>query len=149
METNKQIQVKLTKAGDVLLLKDRLRQEDLADLRASGSTPLRSLMEGYAFSDECYSVFVDNLIIGMFGFCKLTHSIWFLGSDECNECKREWLKVARSYIKHFLELSNVLANTVSIENKLHIKWLKRMGAKFSVPYLINNHYFQDFYIIRT
>ena len=42
----------------------------------------------------------------------------------------------------------ILTNTVSTKNTLHIKWLKRMGAKFSAPYLINDHYFQDFYIIK-
>jgi hypothetical protein len=145
---NKNFKVEQTKAEDVLLLKDRLRREDLADLRASNSTPLRSLMEGYTFSDECYSVFVGDLVIGMFGFCKFTRSIWFLGSEECADCKKEWLKVASEYINHFLEITPVLTNTVSVENILHIKWLKRMGAKFSVPYYINGYLFQDFYIIK-
>ena len=77
----------------------------------------------------------------------LSYLIW-LGSDECEHCKRQWIRTAGYYIKHFLEISPILTNTVSTKNTLHIKWLKRMGAKFSAPYLINDHYFQDFYIIK-
>ena len=140
--------VKKTKAGDVALLVDNLRQDDVDELTASGSTPLISLMNGYLLSDECYSAFVNNHIIGMFGVNYQTHSIWFLGNDLSATVKKEWIRTASYYIKHFLELSPVLTNTVSIKNTVHIKWLKRMGAKFSAPYLINNHLFQDFYIIK-
>lgn len=140
--------IKITKAEDVLNLIGHLRQDDLDELSIKGHTDLIALMDGFIFSDECYSVFVNNHIIGMFGFSKQTQSIWFLGSDECATYKREWLRSARYYIRHFLEVSPILTNTVSIKNELHIKWLKRMGAKFSAPYLINDHYFQDFYIIK-
>ena len=141
--------VKLTKAEDVVNLIGHLRQDDLDELQIKGHTDLIALMDGYIFSDECYSVFVNNHIAGMFGVSKRTKSIWFLGSDECEHCKRQWIRTAGYYIRHFLEISPVLTNTVSTNNKVHIKWLKRMGAKFSAPYLINDHYFQDFYIIRT
>lgn len=146
MENN--FMVKITKAEDVMNLIGNLRKDDLEELEAMGSTDVISLMDGYIFSDECYSAFVNNHIIGMFGFNKRTNSIWFLGSDECEHCKRQWIRTAGYYIKHFLEISPILTNTVSTKNTLHIKWLKRMGAKFSASYLINDHYFQDFYIIK-
>jgi len=145
---NKTFMIKATKAEDIQELTPRLRQDDINEIEALGFNSLISLMDGYLISDECYSVFVDNHIIGMFGINITSHSIWFLGSDGCNDAKREWVKAGRYYINHFLELSPVLFNTVSTQNKLHIKWLKRMGAKFSAPYLFNNHYFQDFYIIK-
>ena len=140
--------VKITKAEDVSNLIGHLRQEDLEEIQAKNHTDLMALMDGYIFSDECYSVFVNNHIAGMFGVSKRTNSIWFLGSNTIKKCKREWIIVARKYIKHFLELTPVLTNSVSVKNILHIQWLKRMGAKFSAPYLINNHLFQDFYIIK-
>lgn len=140
--------VKQTKAEDIQLLVNNLRQDDIDELTAGGSTPLVSLMNGYLMSDECYSAFANNLIIGMFGVNYQTHSIWFLGNDLCASVKREWIRTAAYYIRHFLELSPVLMNTVSTKNTLHIKWLKRMGAKFSAPYERNNHLFQDFYIIK-
>lgn len=137
-----------TKAEDVLKLVNNLRKADIEEILAMGSLPLNSLLDGYFLSDKCYSAFVDNHIIGIFGFNKKYHTIWFLGSNLSKSVKKEWIKTARYYINHFLELSPILTNTVSINNKLHIKWLKRMGAIFSIPYSINNHYFQDFYIIK-
>lgn len=148
MVENKDFKVRISKAEDVSLLVDNLRQDDVDELTAGGSTPLVSLMNGYLFSDECYSAFVNDQIIGMFGVCYNTNSIWFLGSDLSASVKREWIRTASYYIRHFLEIKPVLTNTVSTNNKVHIKWLKRMGAKFSVPYEYNNHLFQDFYLIK-
>lgn len=140
--------VKTTKAEDVAQLSGSLRLADIEELEALGSLPLNSLMDGFLMSDECYSAFVGNHIIGIFGVHLKSQTIWFLGSDLCETVPKEWIRTAGYYIKHFLELCPVLTNTVSVKNKLHIKWLKRMGAKFSAPYLINNNYFQDFFIIK-
>lgn len=148
MVVNKNFKVRVTKAEDISLLVDNLRQDDVDELTAGGSTPLVSLMNGYLMSDECYSAFVNNQIAGMFGVNYQTNSIWFLGNDLSVQVKKEWIRTAAYYIRHFLEFSPVLRNTVSTNNKVHIKWLKRMGAKFSVPYEFNNHLFQDFYIIK-
>lgn len=140
--------VKPTKAEDVLQLVNNLRNCDKEEIEALGGNPLNSLLDGYFISDECYSAFVANHIIGIFGFNKETHSIWFLGNDLCSSVPKEWVRTAGYYIKHFLEISPILTNIISINNRLHIKWLKRMGAIFSAPYLINNKYFQDFFIIK-
>jgi hypothetical protein len=140
--------VKATKAEDALYLAENLRKEDLEEMTILGHPPFISLMDGFLFSDECWTAFVDNHIIGMFGFNKETQSIWFLGSELSRKTKREWLIVAKEYINRFLNQSPILTNTVSTNNKLHIRWLKRMGAKFSAPYLINDHYFQDFYLFK-
>lgn len=137
-----------TKAEDISKLANNLREADVDEILALGGLPLNSLLDGYLLSDECYSAFVDNHIIGIFGFNEKYHTIWFLGNELCETVPREWIKTAGYYIQHFLNLSPVLTNTVSIKNKLHIKWLKKMGAKFSAPYMINNRYFQDFYIIK-
>lgn len=148
MVVNNKFKVRITKAEDISLLVDNLRQDDIDEITAGGSTPLVSLMNGYLMSDECYSAFVNNQIVGMFGVHYQTNSIWFLGNDLSAAVKKEWIRTAAYYIRHFLEGSPVLTNTVSINNKVHIRWLKRMGAKFSVPYERNNHLFQDFYIIK-
>ena len=148
MVENKDFKVRISKAEDIQLLVDNLRQDDIDELKAAGFTPLDALLQGYFYSNECYSAFVNDQIIGMFGVCYPTHSIWFLGSDLSASVKREWIRTASYYIRHFLETKPVLTNTVSTNNKVHIKWLKRMGAKFSAPYEYNNHLFQDFYLIK-
>lgn len=137
-----------TKAEDVMDLVHNLRLEDVEEIEALGNIPLVSLFNGFLFSDECYTAFVDNYIIGIFGYCSQNKRIWFLGSELSKKTKREWLINAKHYINHFLKKEPILMNTVLTKNKLHIQWLKRIGAKFSAPYFINNHCVQDFYIIR-
>lgn len=141
-------EIKPAEIKDIISLKDNLRQADINALTALGSTTLNSLLDGYLSSDECYSTYINNQVAGVFGFNKKYNCIWFLGSDLIDTVPKEWIKTGKKYINHFLELSPVLKNTISLDNKLHIKWLKRMGARFSAPYLINNTYFQDFFIIR-
>lgn len=146
--------IRNTKAEDIITLSKVLRASDKEEIEDMGYAPLNALLDGYFMSDECYSAFVPlidkkvNNLLGVFGFKKDTHSIWFLGSDLCMSFPKEWIRTAGYYIRHFLEITPILANTVSIKNKLHIKWLKHMGAVFSAPYLINNNYFQDFYILK-
>lgn len=147
MEKTK-FEVKPTKINDIISLKDNLRQVDIKELTILGSLPLNSLLDGYLSSDECYSTYINNQVAGIFGFNKKYNCIWFLGSDLIDTVPFEWIKTGKKYINHFLELSPVLKNTISLDNKLHIKWLKKMGARFSAPYLINNTYFQDFFIIK-
>lgn len=145
---NRTFIVKPSTGYDVIELKDNLRQADINEITALGSNSLNSLLSGYLFSDECYTTFINDIPCGMFGYTSKTNCIWFLGSDLINFVPREWINTGNKYINRFLKFSPILKNTVSTDNILHIKWLKRMGAKFSAPYLINNHYFQDFYIIK-
>jgi hypothetical protein len=109
--------VKATKAEDALYLAENLRKEDLEEMTILGHPPFISLMDGFLFSDECWTAFVDNHIMGMFGFNKETQSIWFLGSELSRKTKREWLIVAKEYINRFLNQSPILTNTVSTNNK--------------------------------
>lgn len=145
---NKGLIIYPSKGIDVIDLKDNLRQADINEITALGSNSLNSLLSGYLFSEECYTAFINNKVCGMFGYVKQTNCIWFLGSDLINSVPKEWITTGKQYINRFLQFSPILKNTVSTDNKLHIKWLKRMGAKFSAPYLINDHYFQDFYILQ-
>lgn len=145
---NKGLIIRSSKGTDVIDLKDNLRQADINEITALGSNPLNSLLSGYLFSDECYTALINNKVCGMFGYVRQTNCVWFLGSDLINSVPKEWINTGKQYINRFLQFSPILKNTVSTDNKLHIKWLKRMGAKFSAPYLINNHYFQDFYILQ-
>lgn len=144
--------IKITKADDIQYLCNQLRQADVNELTACCSDPLTSLSEGYIFSDECYTAYVDNEPAGMFGVAsnilpENMASIWFLGTDKMSLVPKEWIRTGRYYINHFLLNNPVLTNMVSTENKLHIKWLEKMGAIFSAPIEFNNHQFLQFYII--
>ena len=146
--------IRNAKVEDIIALSKVLRTSDKEEIEDMGYIPLNALLDSFFMSDECYSAFVSikdkkaNNLLGVFGFKKDTHSIWFLGSDLSGSCPKEWIRTAGYYIRHFLEITPILANTVSTKNNIHIKWLKRMGAVCSAPYLINNNYFQDFYILK-
>lgn len=139
--------IRPAEAEDIKDLKDNLRQADIEEITATGSNPLTSLCEGFIFSKECYTVINNKKPIGMFGL-GVNNSIWFLGTEETIKHPKEWIKIGRQYINHFLEIYPVLANTVSVNNTAHINWLKHLGAKFSAPYEKNSNLFQDFYIIK-
>lgn len=143
--------IRPSEAEDINYLYDKLRQADIEEVTAIGSDPLTSLCEGFIFSQECYTFIYNNKPSGMFGLGYLDNnlgSIWFLGSDEVFKVPKEWIKLGRQYINHFLEKYPVLTNMVSVNNTAHIKWLKHLGAKFSAPYEKNSNLFKDFYFIK-
>lgn len=148
MGNKNNFKVENTKAEDIINLIGNLRQVDLKECLDLGSTDTVSLIDGFLFSDECYSAFINNHIMGVFGINKRNQSIWFLGNNLYSLVPKEWMKAGKYYINHFLESTPILTNKISVNNKEHIKWLRKMGAIFSIPYLIDNNYFQDFYIIK-
>ena len=144
---NKNISVRAATFEDVEALAFKLRKEDLAELKALKSTPYKALREGIIFSNECFALCLENKVIGLFGVSTFQMpegyaSIWFLGSEETKHIPYEWLIIGKEYINRFREYG-ILTNIVYTKNKLHIKWLLKMGAVFDSP--INS--FRQFYII--
>ena len=135
---------------DVEALTNNLRKEDIEEIEALGVTPYEALGEGYVFSTECYALTLYDKTIGLFGVStyKMPEgyaSIWFLGSEETNHIPYEWLIVGKEYINKFLNEYGILTNIVSKKNKLHIKWLKRMGAVFEEAPIDG---FKQFFILK-
>ena len=149
-EVNK-LTIREANSDDIIFLFNRLRQADKEELKLLNYTPLRALMESYTESEECYTALVNNIVSGMFGIAGFknnidTASIWFLGSDEINKIPFKWIKIGKSYIDYFLTKYKYLINTVSKQNKEHIKWLKLMGANFTE--IENNKHFIQFLITK-
>lgn len=129
------LEIKNSTIEDAVELSKNLRKEDIEELKLSDKTPLIALLEGYIFSEECYSAFVDGELSGMFGIGSINMpdnwgSIWFLGSDKILKVRREWIKLGKYYITSFLNKYKILTNYVDIRNIKHIYWLKKMGALF-------------------
>lgn len=151
MSEDSKFYIRASEADDIKYLKNNLRQADIEEVTAQGSDPLTSLCEGYIFSQECYTSVYKGKPSGMFGLSYLSDkrgSIWFLGTDDILEVPREWIKLGRQYINHFLEIYPVLTNMVAVNNKAHINWLKHLGAIFSAPYEVNGNLFKDFYFLK-
>ena len=128
--------IRKAELNDIEILHNNLRQADIKELSALGSTPLMSLLEGFSLSNECYSIIIDNKPEGMFGISihnmpEGTANIWCLGTDKLATIPKDWLKLGRFYINKFLENYSILTNHISIHNKLHIRWLEKLGASFS------------------
>ena len=151
MSEDNNFYIRPSEAEDIMYLKDNLRQADIEEITATGSNPLVSLCEGYIFSQECYTCIYNDKPSGMFGlsyFGDKQGSIWFLGTDDLQKVPKEWLICGRQYINHFLEIYPILSNMVSIDNRVHIRWLKHLGAIFSAPYEVNGNLFRDFYFLQ-
>ena len=140
-----------SQAEDVLELKDNLRAEDIAECEAGGSTPAKSLLDGFTYSDKCYSVKKDGKTIAMFGVSSYNQPkgvgiIWFLGSDEVFKHPIALVKDSQKYIDKWFEEFQTLCNTIDKRNQKHIEWLKHLGFMFvEKPILINNYEFLIFY----
>lgn len=144
---NKNISVRAATFNDVEALANNLRKEDLEELEALEAKPYEALRDGMIFSDECYALLLNDKVIGLFGVSRFQMpedyaSIWFLGSEETNYIPYEWLILGKEYINKFKKYG-FLTNIVYTKNKLHIKWLLRMGAKFNAP---SSKGFRQFFI---
>lgn len=139
-----------SEAGDVFELKDNLRTEDITECQACGHTPIQALMEGYVWSDECYSAKINGKTEAMFGVSTYKQPegygvIWFLGSDISFKYPISLVKKGREYTQKWLERYTVLYNAVDGRNVKHIAWLKHIGFKFIEPTMINGYEFLQFY----
>lgn len=138
---------------DVFELALNLRQDDINEVQAIGSTPERGLLKGFIFSDECYSVKFKGQTIGIFGLTtydmpKGFGSIWFLGSDECTNHPVTFVKEGIRYTNKWLQKYDIIINAIDIRNKSHIEWIKRIGMNLSSPVYINGYEFLQFYKVK-
>lgn len=138
---------------DVLELAPNLRLDDINELEALGLTPLQSLLRGFIFSSECYSVKWQSKTIGLFGVAnhempKGFGSVWFLGSDECTNHPITFVKEGIRYTNKWLQKYDIIINAVDVRNKSHVEWIQRIGMSVSNPIIINGYKFLQFYKVK-
>lgn len=138
---------------DVLDLQSHLRVADIRELEALGSTPSKSLLKGFIYSSECFTVYEGNKVIGIFGYGswnlpKGFGTIWFLGSEECRNHPITFVKEGIKYVKRALEKYQILINCVDSRNTESIKWLQAIGMSLSSSIKINGNEFIQFYKVR-
>lgn len=138
---------------DVYELIPLLRREDVREIKALGHTAEQSLLNGFIYSNRCYTVRVDNEIAGMFGISNYNQpkgfaSIWFLGSDKMKTIPREWLILGKKYIKEFLTTYDLIGGWIDSRQKLHIRWLQAMGFSFAASQYVNRQRFIQFFKVK-
>lgn len=142
--------IRKSKIKDAFELAPRLRVEDIEEVSALNSTPLKSLLSGFYNSDVCYSLIDDNQVVGMYGYSGMdmpcdTCSIWMLGSETIpKKYPSAFIRIGKMVFNECLAKYDRAINWVDVRNSKHIKWLGRMGAKFSKPVIINGYKFIQF-----
>ena len=125
-----------------------LREADKLEAHAMGYDSLREAIE--TSLDCAYISFVaraeDNTTLCIFGLSSVTHSeygraVWFLGTKEMDNYSREFVYYSKIIINEMLKNNERLYNYISIHNDKSIRWLKRLGASFSEPFLLNGEEF--------
>jgi hypothetical protein len=134
-----------------------MRQADVDEIWASGHlTPLSALLDGCEISDYTVVVVVNDVpcvVLGLVIRDILTGTgvPWLLGTDGALKYKRHFLIQVPEIINEMLTVCPRLFNYVHTENKVSIKWLKRIGFTLGDPveYGCEGELFHKFYLERS
>lgn len=128
-------------------LAPKVRQADRDEiLAASGSLPLRALVEGIKSSREAYTVLFHGEPCFIFGVVDLgaTGAVWALGSDEVALFKRTFLRESRAWLEKLGEGFEYVGNLIDARNTVHIRWLEWLGFTFCEEHFRNGYKFLRF-----
>ena len=133
-----------------------MRQADADEVWSSNHyTPRQALFEGVKLSDFSVVVTVNDEPCVMLGL--VIHDIltgsgipWLLGTNNALKYKRHFITQVPDVIDEMLSICPRLFNYVHVDNKVSIRWLKRIGFTFNdpSPYGRNNELFHKFYLER-
>lgn len=136
---------------------DNMRQADVDEVWFSHhKSPIESLMSGW--ESPGYSVIVTinkepcaMLGVAINGIITGIGTPWLLSTEKALKYKRCFLTLVPDVIDEMLSVCPTLCNFVHVENKVSIRWLKRIGFKFDEPkpYGIEKKMFHKFYIERV
>ena len=121
-------------------LTDKLRSEDINELKALGRTSETTLINSFKQSHLVWVGMFEDKPFCVFGVAaktllSSTGYIWLLGTDDMKD-KRialQYLYGCKDYFKEMFKFYDVLINYVHVENKTAIKWIKWLGAKLYKP----------------
>jgi hypothetical protein len=141
--------IRHTTREDCIQLAKILRKADLDEIsHGSGLEPQDALLYSFAVSEYCYTVWLDDQIVMIFGVgdgCP-----WMLASDLLLKVKREFVKECRRFVQAMLDRYGYLENYVWAGNKIHIYWLQWLGFVIEPPqpHGIDGEPFHRFYLKR-
>ena len=73
-------------------------------------------------------------------------TIWMVCTEGINGRAISILREARHWITYWKHEYSLLANYVETRNKLHVRWLKALGARFDYAFLRNGVVVRPFYL---
>lgn len=127
---------------DVRWLQYNLRAEDYIELLETKTDitvfAFDDTMENYIAYDE------DHMPLFLFGVSKeplygYGHLIWCVTRDDMyDRYRREFVAMGRYYLRRWKRRFPQMWNMVTDRNDKSKRWLRKMGASFSEPFLYNN-----------
>jgi hypothetical protein len=129
------VEIRRPVPDDLEHLARNLRDQDLAELRASGrgADPLAALRQSVAVSRWSRVALVDEAPIAVFGcgeYGSLLAPIgvpWLMGTGAIVRHGRVLQREARRYIAAMLQQYPRLFNAVHAENTVSVRWLRHLG----------------------
>lgn len=120
---------------DAQFLSTRLREEDLAELKAcSGRTPIEALRAGVqdgrawvgCYNGEPYGIFG----VAPFPGDPTIGNPWMVATADLPKHQRYFIRTCREWVAKLHEGYTLLFNYVDARNEVHIRWLQWCGFTF-------------------
>lgn len=132
------VRVPRTTVEHVAELAPKLRQADRDEILAlAGYDPEHVLWQSYYHSDMCWSILIDDEVVGIFGCGDCCP--WMLGSERLPEAGKAIAVRGRRYIDFMLRRTGFLWNYVHADNTESLRWLKWCGFEIMPPQPIGIH----------
>ena len=128
-----------------------MRRADQIEVACMGHQPKESLEYALEFDDVTLTALDGGDVpFAMFGVGQVNGLayIWLLGTDGVKDNSYQFLKASKKYVDMFVEPYGCVFNFVHKENKLALRWLKCVGAKFIRSLEFSNQPFYEFVIIK-
>lgn len=112
--------------------------------------PSQAVPLSFAYSALCFTAFVDEQAqypVAIFGAgndpqVKERGLIWLLATSDIRKVAKSVLKLAPIWLDFFEDrYPNALHNWVDARNKLHLRWLDKMGFRFDQTKMIRGQQF--------
>jgi len=129
-----EVVIRPPRAGDLVVLREKMRQADRDELAASTLDPLQTVLEtSVRDSSMAWSAEIDGNLACIFGCAAIGSMLsrkgapWMLGTDTLDRHPVILMKTCRGYITHMHETFPHLLNYVDARNVRSVRWLTRLG----------------------
>lgn len=117
-----------------------MRDGDVQELRELGcDNPEETVFRSARHSDACFVAYRDGLPAAVFGVgpsatLGRVGVPWLLGTDAVVTGARYLIADGREVVRSWQRRYILLQNVVSVNNKVSVRWLSRLGFTFGEPF---------------
>jgi hypothetical protein len=131
--------------ASVLYVALHLRVEDKQELETAsgGLSAVEAVFRSWAYSAEAYVFEVEEVPVLIFGVLK-DGTIWLVGTPGIEKNAKRVFRLSKEVLPQLQSRYPVLHNKADCRNKLHLKWLIRMGFTMGNYVYVGEHRFRTF-----